>query len=252
LVKEQRDPGSGLRYLRARYYDPGTGRFLSRDPVRGWRTEPQSQHGYSYAHNNPVRWRDPTGRSVLDGPSVGGCSAGDCRRYDTDGPPTIYISARVALRPIVQQIASWLVCGGDDCYHLALLILIESQAWIFEAGPERSNPFAPGKVVAAVDRLRGECSVSGSLASCEGDGRTWRHLGPVAADAIAILEQLIREIISAEIGYVYGSNGPNSNTVVAYALSRLGYSHLNNDVLRQFLLYYKAPGYRGELPGIER
>lgn len=43
---EQNDP-NGVEYLRARYYEPGTGRFLSRDPlgggvsVRGW--EP-SQH----------------------------------------------------------------------------------------------------------------------------------------------------------------------------------------------------------------
>ena len=31
---EQQDP-TGLIYLRARYYDPATGRFISKDPVRG-------------------------------------------------------------------------------------------------------------------------------------------------------------------------------------------------------------------------
>jgi RHS repeat-associated protein len=30
---EQRDADSGLYYLRARYYDPGIGRFLTRDPL---------------------------------------------------------------------------------------------------------------------------------------------------------------------------------------------------------------------------
>ncbi len=30
---EQRDADSSLYYLRARYYDPATGRFLSRDPI---------------------------------------------------------------------------------------------------------------------------------------------------------------------------------------------------------------------------
>jgi RHS repeat-associated protein len=31
---EQRDVESGLYYLRARYYDPAIGRFLSQDPLR--------------------------------------------------------------------------------------------------------------------------------------------------------------------------------------------------------------------------
>jgi RHS repeat-associated protein len=35
VTGEQRDPASGLYYLRARYYDPETGRFLSRDPLEG-------------------------------------------------------------------------------------------------------------------------------------------------------------------------------------------------------------------------
>ena len=48
---EQNDP-NGLEYLRARYYDPATGRFLSRDPLGG---------GYPYAGNNPVSMLDPTG-----------------------------------------------------------------------------------------------------------------------------------------------------------------------------------------------
>jgi RHS repeat-associated protein len=32
---EQRDNESGFSYLRERYYDPGIGRFLSRDPAGG-------------------------------------------------------------------------------------------------------------------------------------------------------------------------------------------------------------------------
>jgi hypothetical protein len=45
---------SGLEYLRARYYDPATGRFLGRDPV------PYLQR-YAYAGSNPVNLTDPTG-----------------------------------------------------------------------------------------------------------------------------------------------------------------------------------------------
>lgn len=41
-------------YLRARYYDPALGRFLSQDPI-------ESGALYAYAGNNPVTWVDPNG-----------------------------------------------------------------------------------------------------------------------------------------------------------------------------------------------
>jgi RHS repeat-associated protein len=51
----------GLYYLRARYYDPALGRFLSRDPFMGLVNSPQSLNRYVYAVNNPVNLRDPSG-----------------------------------------------------------------------------------------------------------------------------------------------------------------------------------------------
>jgi hypothetical protein len=41
--------------------DPSTGRFLSMDPVDGEIEVPASLHRYSYAFDNPVNYRDPTG-----------------------------------------------------------------------------------------------------------------------------------------------------------------------------------------------
>jgi RHS repeat-associated protein len=58
---EQRDADSGLYYLRARYYDPATGRFLGRDPIMA--AEP-----YAYVGNNPVNWVDPRGLASEGGP----------------------------------------------------------------------------------------------------------------------------------------------------------------------------------------
>ena len=57
---EQNDP-AGLEYLRARYYEPANGRFLSRDPFMGLVRNPQSLNRYAYALNNPVNLRDPSG-----------------------------------------------------------------------------------------------------------------------------------------------------------------------------------------------
>ncbi len=53
---------TGLIYLRARWYDPQQGRFLSRDPWDGDLTSPQTLNPYAYAHNQPTRYTDPSGR----------------------------------------------------------------------------------------------------------------------------------------------------------------------------------------------
>lgn len=53
---EYRDAESGLYYLRARYYDPATGVFISRDPELSSTWEP-----YGYVADNPLNATDPSG-----------------------------------------------------------------------------------------------------------------------------------------------------------------------------------------------
>jgi RHS repeat-associated protein len=60
---QQTDSDSGLQYLRARYYDPATGRFPSRDPRLGTTRSPQSLNRYTYSWNNPTSLTDPSGLS---------------------------------------------------------------------------------------------------------------------------------------------------------------------------------------------
>ena len=48
-------------YLRARYYDADTGRFISKDPLSGFVTRPQSLNRWVYVKNDPVNRRDPAG-----------------------------------------------------------------------------------------------------------------------------------------------------------------------------------------------
>ena len=48
------DLDSGLYYMRQRWYDPGLGRFLSRDPLA-------AASAYYYATNNPLKFVDPAG-----------------------------------------------------------------------------------------------------------------------------------------------------------------------------------------------
>ena len=60
---EQTD-SSGLQYLRARYYDPENGRFLSQDPI------PFLQQ-YAYVGNNPVNFVDPSGLTGVSFDGIG-------------------------------------------------------------------------------------------------------------------------------------------------------------------------------------
>lgn len=58
---EQYDSELEDYYLRARYYNPDTGRFTARDPFEGWLSDPLSLAKYPYVHGNPVNLTDPTG-----------------------------------------------------------------------------------------------------------------------------------------------------------------------------------------------
>ena len=90
---EQTDADSGLQYLRARYYDPATGRFLSTDPIGA--AEP-----YAYVSNNPVNLVDPYGLFGL----------GDIKDAVSDVADVVEDVAKVAA-PVAFQCATWGIVG---------------------------------------------------------------------------------------------------------------------------------------------
>jgi RHS repeat-associated protein len=61
---ERYDSDLGLYYLRARWYNPVTGRFMTRDPYEGSIYDPASLHRYNYSRVNPVNFIDPSGRAA--------------------------------------------------------------------------------------------------------------------------------------------------------------------------------------------
>lgn len=77
---QYQDTESGLYYLRARYYEPQTAQFTTRDPLRAW-----TRDTYGYAAREPLSHTDPTGRS--DYPGWGEMPQGGGEGYGPgDGP----------------------------------------------------------------------------------------------------------------------------------------------------------------------
>ncbi len=61
----QQTDGTGLQYLRARYYDPLSGTFLSREPLAS--NASWLQNATSYVASSPVRFIDPSGLKEIEG-----------------------------------------------------------------------------------------------------------------------------------------------------------------------------------------
>lgn len=59
------DKSTSLQYLRARWYDPSMGRFISEDTYEGEIQNPLSLNLYTYVENNPLKYTDPSGMSPI-------------------------------------------------------------------------------------------------------------------------------------------------------------------------------------------
>ena len=60
-----RIPGTDLVYMRARVYEPRSGRFLTPDPAPSDIREPRGWNPYLYAQADPVNLADPSGRMTM-------------------------------------------------------------------------------------------------------------------------------------------------------------------------------------------
>jgi RHS repeat-associated protein len=74
------DLQTGLTHIGAREYDPGIGKFISVDPIIDY-TQPEQMNAYSYAHNSPLTYSDPTGEracTILELNCSGGVNGDPC------------------------------------------------------------------------------------------------------------------------------------------------------------------------------
>jgi RHS repeat-associated protein len=61
---KERDVETGLDYFGARYYSSMQGRFTGTDPGPFTPADPQNFNRYSYVQNNPLKFVDPTGKTL--------------------------------------------------------------------------------------------------------------------------------------------------------------------------------------------
>ena len=145
----QQTDATGLQYLRARYYDPATGGFLSRDPLAdspGWSSNP-----FTYAGGSPTARSDPSGlsprapdycSSTLDDsrphigcphtgipPSCGRTATGDCSDPISDAirrllggycrlSPACTVAGAVTLESVTGEYEAVQITATQDAYKM--------------------------------------------------------------------------------------------------------------------------------------
>jgi RHS repeat-associated protein len=130
---------TGLTHLGAREYDPGTGRFISVDPIMNL-ADPQMWQGYSYANNSPVTLSDPGGTDPGGGQRIDdqngwglnkgcGIAAGYVAHYSggaatctsssnfpgTRTKPKSLTSAVIAVKKAISQQDPCMLSGNNVC-----------------------------------------------------------------------------------------------------------------------------------------
>ncbi|NMO56350.1 sugar-binding protein [Actinoplanes sp. TBRC 11911] len=127
-----RDDSSGFTQLGARLYDPAVGRFLSADPQLDL-TDPMQFNGYTYSHNNPVTFADPTGMSISLTPSEmasalagAGLSAAQVAQAQADSNRSIVdviLSAAWSMLSDFIGLTDAINCFGGDMWSCGSLII---------------------------------------------------------------------------------------------------------------------------------
>ena len=132
LYSGEQTDSTGLQYLRARYYNPATGRFNRLDPFAGDTQDPQSLHKYLYAHGDPVNGVDPTGEFF----SLVGIIAGigmACLEYAMPGPFDYVKSGVQALVDAYSVNLSWDVAWAQNWDLSDHLHSRNDDLWVYAA-----------------------------------------------------------------------------------------------------------------------
>ena len=126
----RREPAGNLYRMRARCYDPGTARFLSRDPVWPVPADPQSLNPYQYAALNPSRYIDHLGTEPWD-PTVSHVQTG----------LNSYVPREEARAREIEAINALLRAGDPAGVKQAVEFILRAEGYW---SPQDWGPFAEG------------------------------------------------------------------------------------------------------------
>jgi RHS repeat-associated protein len=164
------DADTGLVYMKARYYDPDVGRFLSMDPA-----PPNLQNGdgfnrYVYANNNPLKFVDPSGMSDECGDSSSGCMVA----YDADAGGSVTDSRSSGTRQATTGSRASSGCDLEECrdYNATNAGIVQRQGEaLSSAGKDAAKyaivNFALGPVLKLVGKISRLIGLAGSGISAD-------------------------------------------------------------------------------------
>lgn len=167
---EMYDKETGLYYLRARYYDPQVGRFISEDTYKGQVDNPLSLNRYTYTHNNPLRYVDRNGHEISEPWGNGGINKDENGILRTQsGKGNVYWDyynkqyKSKGVNSVPQQIRTEFTGNATD-----------SLAWM-------NNPYVQGISIAlGMFTGTGELQLASKAVNL---GKTYKNLGTVVANS---------------------------------------------------------------------
>ncbi|MGS0998730.1 RHS repeat-associated core domain-containing protein [Rhodanobacter sp. UC4451_H18] len=189
------DPGTGLTYMQARYYDSGTGRFLSVDPVGPVSGNVFNFNRFGYANNSPIVNIDPDGR--LTGSLLHPHEAG------VVGPGyTVLVNPSSGGGSSRQQVNQVNILGGkvgvsysDGVSDSDRVITGKSIQGASNLINSHSSSLS-GREKAAIERIR-QVKVTGDKT----------YLGAVSGDIMSLSASYIKDISEAWLASLFGHEG---------------------------------------------
>ena len=128
---------TGLYYDYRRWYDPSIGRFISQDPIKGHRSNPETMNPYAYVTNTPTSETDKTG--LFQGSGIDN----RCDKLNACGTANGAQSIEVAKDALIFALV---VSGGVLACALACPIIIgyaTAAVTGCETDPEACDPASP-------------------------------------------------------------------------------------------------------------
>ena len=188
---EYQDPETGLVYLRARYYDPKTAQFLTRDPIEHTTFDP-----YGYAANNPVNYTDPAGLKPSCPPGHVDVAAGprmDCQMLGDRTP--MRLTGPGSGRDVAED-------GCDDPTHTHADDVNPADPSTYNPSLQVMDPYGP--FVGAFEVFVGLVGVIDSVAACVGgavQGAIWGSAISPSVGALAPAAPIAGGIVGCGLGY---------------------------------------------------